>query len=105
MFTLGDVLLFSIFAVFIMLWWNAQGVKQIALHATKKHCREMEVQLLDEGLVLRGFWLKRDTGGHIRLWRSYDFEFTSTGNERYRGRITLLGMRVEQLNLDPYRIQ
>ena len=105
MFDLMDVFWCAIFISFMMLWWNAQGIKQIALSAVKRHCKTMDVQLLDEGVVLRGFWLKRDATGNMKLWRSYNFEFTSTGNERYLGRIVLLGRRVEEVHLEPHRLQ
>lgn len=104
MFDLGDVLVFFVFITFVMLWWNAQGVKQRALQATKAHCKEMGVQLLDDGLVLRGFWVKRNTAGRLCLWRSYNFEFTSTGNERYGGQIIMLSHWVESIQLDPHRL-
>lgn len=104
MIDLGDILLCTLFVTFIMLWWNAQGVKHIALTATKNHCKKMDVLLLDDGVVLRGFWLKRDARGHLRLWRSYTFEFSSTGHERYNGQIILLGRFVEDIHLDPHRL-
>ncbi|WP_101757667.1 DUF3301 domain-containing protein [Oceanicoccus sp. KOV_DT_Chl] len=104
MFDLKDLLVFTIFISFMMLWWNAQGIKQTALSAVRRHCKTLDVQLLDDGVVLKGFWLKRDAGGSIRLWRSYNFEFTSTGNERYKGQIILLGRRVENIHLDAYRV-
>ncbi len=104
MFTLTDVLIATLFLGLVWLWWNAQGVKQSAMQATKRYCREMGVQLLDDGLALNGFWIKRDEAGSLRLWRSYGFEFTSTGNERYSGKIILLGHRVEQILLEPHRL-
>ena len=104
MFDLIDLFWCAVFISFMMLWWNAQGIKQIALAAVKRHCEQMDVQLLDDGVVLRGFWLKRDKSGNVRLWRSYNFEFTSTGNERYQGRIILLGRRVEDIHLQAYRM-
>ncbi len=104
MFDLYDVLALAVFTAFCMLWWNAQGIKQIALRAAKDHCKKMAVQLLDEGVVLHGFWLKRDGRGSLRLWRSYNFEFTSTGNERYCGKVTLLGRFIEEVQLDPHRL-
>ena len=104
MFDLGDVLVFCLFIILLMLWWNAQGVKQVALDATRAYCKKMDVQLLDDGVVLRGFWLKRDNRGSIRLWRSYNFEFTSTGNDRYAGQIILLGRLVENIHLEPHRL-
>ena len=104
MFDLGDIFAGFIFITFIMLWWNAQGVKQTALIATKAHCKHLNVQLLDDGLALKGFWFKRNQHGNLTLWRCYNFEFTSTGNERYSGQIIMLGRLVEKIRMDAYRI-
>ena len=64
----------------------------------------MNVQLLDDGLALKGFWFKRNPKGSLALWRRYNFEFTSTGNERYSGQIIMLGRLVETIRLAAYRI-
>lgn len=104
MFELSDLLICVCVAAFLMLWWNAQGVKQTALSATRRHCKKMDVMLLDDSVALRGFWLKRDQSGKLHIWRSYNFEFSSTGHERYTGQIILLGLRVESIDLQPYRI-
>lgn len=104
MFDLGDIFVGMLFVGFVMLWWNAQGVKQQALKATKDYCDKMGVQLLDEGLVLRGFWLKRNSVGQLCLWRSYNFEFTTTGEQRYSGEIIMLSRWVETIKLDPHRL-
>lgn len=101
---LDDLVIAVLLAGVLLLWWNAQGAKQRALRATKDYCRQMDVQLLDEAVALRGFWFKRDSDGHLRIWRSYDFEFTSTGCERYRGRVVLLGVRVAHIHLAPHRL-
>lgn len=101
---LSDVLVFFIFIAFVMLWWNAQGIKQHALKSTKDYCEKMGVQLLDDGVVLKGFWLKRNKRGSVCIWRSYNFEFTSTGEQRYTGQIVLLGTAVENIYLDPHRL-
>ena len=85
-------------------WWQAHGMKERALGATRKHCREMDLDLLDDTVVLRGFWLKRDGTGRLRMWRSYLFEFSTTGEQRYQGRIVLLGDGVESIHLQPHRM-
>ena len=84
-------------------WWRAHGMKERALNATRRHCREMEVELLDDTVVLKGCWLKRDGARRWHMWRSYLFEFTTTGEQRYSGRIVLLGDRVETIQLAPHR--
>lgn len=104
MYSLTDLLIAALFFCVLILWWGAQGAKQLALMATRDYCEKMDVQLLDDVVALRGFWLKRDGHGSVRVWRSYNFEFTTTGDQRYRGRIILLGKRVEAIYLEPHRL-
>jgi hypothetical protein len=101
---LGDVLWLMGGLAVLVYWWQGQGIKSRALQAVKAHCKTMDVQLLDESIVLRGFWLKRDGRGSLRIWRSYLFEFSSTGEQRYTGRVILLGPHIESVQLDPHRL-
>jgi hypothetical protein len=101
---LFDVLWLMGGLAFLSYWWQGQGIKIRALQAVKAHCQTMDVQLLDESIVLRGFWLKRDSRGSLRIWRSYLFEFSSTGEQRYTGRVILLGPHIESVQLDPHRL-
>ncbi len=101
---LGDVVLLMLVAFAATWWWRGYAVKEVALRATRDHCRAMQVQLLDESVVMRGFWFKRDAQGSLRVRRSYEFEFTSTGDERYAGCTVMLGPRVESIQLQPHRL-
>ena len=104
MINLSDIAIAMVFVPFCLLWWNAQGVKQAALAATRRYCKKMEVQLLDDVVSLRGFWFKRNKRGALQLWRSYNFEFTATGDERYGGQIVLIGRQIESIELAPHRL-
>lgn len=103
-FTLIDVLFAAALALAALFWWNAQGAKQLALSATRNYCQQMDVQLLDDVVALRGLWWRRDDRGQVRLWRAYHFEFTATGNDRYTGKVMLLGNRVIGVQLAPHRL-
>lgn len=103
MFELSDVVLLLVLVFAGYFWWRAHAVKEIALAQTRRHCRAFDVQLLDESVVLRGVWLKRD-GGTWRLRRSYWFEFATTGEQRYHGVTMMMGARVESIQLEPHRI-
>ncbi len=104
MFRLADLMLLSLVVLVCLYWLNAQRVKELVLGAVKSHCEKLGVQLLDESVVLKRIWFKRDPTGNMRLWRSFQFEFSSTGDERYRGRIEVLGRRIQDLSLDPHRV-
>ncbi len=85
-------------------WSNAMKAREIAFIAVNVHCQKMDVQLLDEYVALIGIWPKRDNDGKIKAWRSYQFEFTSTGDERYNGKVVMMGDKVLSIQLEPYRI-
>lgn len=85
-------------------WLSSQRVRELALHATKSYCLNAEVQLLDEYVALNHLWLVRDKTGQLKIQRRYQFEFSSTGNERYNGVCTMLGQQLESIQLEAYRI-
>lgn len=87
-----------------MYWWHAHAVKEYALQITRKRCQDFDVQLLDDTVVLRGLWLRRGDDGAVHWWRSYLFEFTATGDDRYPGSVEMLGRRVIALELAPHRL-
>lgn len=64
----------------------------------------MGVQLLDESIILHRFKLKRDRYGQMRIWRGFSFEFSTTGDARYRGKVDVLGKRIVNVHLEPHRI-
>ncbi len=104
MIELSDLFWLSLLVFGGWYWLSAREIKDIALKAVKKYCEEVDVELLDESVVLRGFWFKRGKSGKMKLWRSYIFEFSSTGDDRYKGKVILLGNSVESIQLDAHRL-
>lgn len=102
---LNDFICIGVICLAYVYWFNAQKAKEIALAAATAHCFAMEVQMLDGYVASNGIWLKRDKTGKIRLQRSFLFEFSSTGFERYSGTVSMLGDRVESIYMGPYRIE
>ncbi|MFW5444580.1 MAG: DUF3301 domain-containing protein [Methylococcaceae bacterium] len=99
-------LFFIILLLFIGLYWsNSMKAREIAFFAVNVHCQKMDVQLLDEYVALNGIWPKRDEHGKVKAWRSYQFEFSSTGDERYNGKVIMLGRNIVSIQLEPHRIQ
>ncbi len=100
---LEDIALLLVVLLVGAYYWSAQGVREVALAATRRHCERHQLQLLDDSVALRALWAKRDASGRWRLWRAYQFEFTATGDERYTGRTVTLGRQVEIILLPPHR--
>ncbi|MDD1628483.1 MAG: DUF3301 domain-containing protein [Methylococcaceae bacterium] len=102
---LSDIILIGFMCLAYGYWFNAQKAKEIALGVASAHCLSMEVQMLDGYVALNGIGLKRNKTGKMLLRRSFLFEFSSTGNERYNGTVSMLGRQVESIYMDPYRIE
>ena len=102
---LNDIVLICFICLAYGYWFNAQKAKEIALRTAKDHCLAMEVQMLDDYVALNSICLKKDKQRKMRVQRSFLFEFSSTGNDRYHGTLLMLGLRVESIYMDPYRIE
>lgn len=87
----------------IWYWWRAKAIKDFVLQAAHRYCKSMDVMLLDDAVYLRGLWFKRDQNGKLRVWRRFLFDFTTTGEERYTGRIIMLGQSIIHTELEPHR--
>ena len=85
-------------------WWRARAVKELALNAVRQHCEQVQVQLLDYTTYQHHVTVKRGSDGKLHLLRTFHFEFSSMGEDRYQGRVEMLGRRVKQIELDPHRI-
>lgn len=104
MIDLGDLVVLTLATLAAIHFWRGYGVREVALAATRRYCREHGLQLLDDSVALRALWFKRNPRGALCLWRAYYFEFASTGDERYPGKTVTLGKIVESIQVAPHRL-
>jgi hypothetical protein len=84
----------------LALWAASLRAREYALRATKRGCRELGVELLDETVELAGLGVERAGDGRLRLRWRYAFEFTPDGRRRHSGWLILLGTRTESLQFE-----
>jgi len=101
--TLGNLFWLFLAGFAAWYWWRAKAIKDFVLQAARRYCKTMDVELLDDAVYLRGLWFKRDDQGRLRVWRRFLFDFTSTGEERYTGRVIMLGSKILNMELEPHR--
>jgi hypothetical protein len=89
----------------LYLWMDSLRARERAVAAGREACKRYGVQLLDETVAFARLRLARDEAGRLRLRRTYVFEFSETGNNRRHGAIVMLGAQLEDLRLEPYRLQ
>ncbi len=103
MFDFGTLILLILAALVGAYWWQSGVYKGRAREFAVAHCREHGLQLLDQSMVIDGFWPVRDQG-RLSFRRRYQFEFSSVGDRRYRGRLELVGMRLVSIELEAYKL-
>ena len=86
-------------------WIDSLRARERALAGGRSACERYGVQLLDETVEFAKLRLARDDEGRLRLRRTYTFEFSDTGNNRRHGAIVMLGGELQDLQLEPYKLQ
>ena len=97
----------AIFFIFAGLayWIDSLRARERALAAGRGACERNSLQLLDETVQFAKLRLARDEEGRLRLRRTYTFEFSDTGNNRRHGAIVMLGGELQDMQLEPYKLQ
>ena len=101
---MSDILLFLITIGIIAFWWYGSQSKERAIIEAKRLCGLDDLQFLDQTVEQQKLWVARGKQGHLCFCRSYTFEFTTTGEQRYQGRILMVGGRITKSDLDVYRV-
>jgi hypothetical protein len=89
----------------IFFWLDSLRARERALSAGRAACQRYELQFLDDTVSVSRVRLGRDDEGQLRIARTYTFEFSDTGNNRRQGAIVMLGAELQDLQLEPFRIQ
>ncbi|HEY5717571.1 MAG TPA: DUF3301 domain-containing protein [Motiliproteus sp.] len=102
---LSDLAWLTFIGLLVLLWWRGRGIKDAAFRATRRHCEQLQLQLLDDSLVLCAWRFRCGRSGVPQLQRRYRFEFSATGDERYSGYTVLQGRRILRIEIPPYRCE
>jgi hypothetical protein len=94
-----------IIAAAIFLWLDSLRARERAVQAGRRACERYDLQFLDETVSFTKLRLARDHEGQLKIARTYTFEFSDTGNNRRHGAIVMLGGELQDLQLEPYRMQ
>lgn len=102
--SLRSIFLTALVFLGVVYWLRARDLKQLAFVEAKKYCNNLDLALLDDSVALIGLKPVRNSRGSIQLSRTYQFDFTANGEDRYQGEIILAGRQVLQIKLPPHRI-
>lgn len=84
-----------------LLFWQGRRQAEQARRYVENYCKQQQLQFLDIAwLGGRPAKLKRLIG-----WQSkYEFGFSSDGESRYTGHVTLLNLRLVDITTPPHRV-
>lgn len=86
-------------AALAWLWLDSLKAREAGIREARAACQAEGLQLLDDTVAIGGLRLARDDDGRLRLQRTYDFEYSDTGDNRRQGSVTLLGHEVTMVRL------
>ena len=87
----------------LTVFWQQMGIHQRALQAAMASCQKHGVTLLDQSIFLKKINLSKT----IRMqWptlnRTYEFEFSTLGDRRYKGWVYMRSQRIANVQLQPF---
>lgn len=94
-----EIFVLAVFAALGWLWFDSLKARELALRAAREACAADGFMLLDDTVAIASLKPARNEDGRLQLQRSYDFEYSDTGDNRIAGGILLLGHRVIMLNI------
>lgn len=98
---LSDVFIIFLLAAAFYMWWRNASIRERALQAAKQHCKNLNLQFLDDSVAGK-HWRPTWYHGQPCIRRTYQFEFTSTGQARYTGSITYIGNLQTDIWVSPH---
>ncbi len=101
--SLFELLLLCAIALAVAFWWRTNELKQVAYQIAKRRCDESDVQFLDDSVVLSRVRFRRNAKGRVALLCCFSFEFSTLGDERYRGEMQFLGRRLNYVEMAPHK--
>jgi hypothetical protein len=99
---LGTLFIILIAMSVVGLWLHFDRLHRVVMVVARAKCDELDIQLLDQTVVLRGFRLRRGTSQGFLLVTRYSFEFSSTGERRYQGVMEFAGRKMIFCEIDPH---
>lgn len=90
-------------AIAAWIWLDSIKAREIAVAAGQQAAEKYGLQFLDETVAMTRLRAGRNSYGRMQLKRTYGFEVSDTGADRLPCSVTLLGKRVESIDIPPHR--
>ncbi len=99
----AELLALLLLGAVVWFWFDSLKAREAGIDAARRACLREGLQFLDETVVGRAIRLARNDLGHVGLRRAFDFEYSVSGHDRYRGAIVMEGREVVLVDLAAHR--
>ena len=96
------IILLAVLGFGAWFWFDTLQCREIAKALAQQMCLQNNLQLLDDTLALVQIRLKRNSRGRLNMQRTYQFEFSDSGNNRQKGFLIMRGISLEILEMPGY---
>lgn len=96
-----ELVTLALFLAGAWFWIDSMHAREVAVDAGRRACAAEQVQLLDWSVALVRIRVGRNGDGRLRFRRTYEFEYSDTGDNRLKGSVTLLGEQVVTVHMPP----
>jgi hypothetical protein len=96
-----DIVLLAVIGFIAWQFWQLRGISEYAKQQVQAYCQKQQLQFISlaREKTRLGF-----THGKLGWHCQFVFEFSSTGEESYQGKMTMAGLHITTIDLPPYRI-
>jgi hypothetical protein len=102
--TLTELFVLLLTGSVVWFWLDSLKAREAGIVAARRACQREGVQLLDETVVGHGLRFARNDHGHVVLRRGFDFEYSVSGDDRYRGTVVIEGREVVLVDVSAHRL-
>lgn len=103
MITFPELLALLALGLLVWFWFDSLKAREAGVAAARIACRREGLQFLDETVVGHGLRPVRDEDGRLVLQRAFDFDYSRSGFDRFRGTVVLQGRDIVLLDVGAWR--
>ncbi|WP_018693334.1 DUF3301 domain-containing protein [Algicola sagamiensis] len=100
--SLADILILMLLVYIIGQFIHIRNIAEKARLAAVRHCEQHQLQFIS--IARSKTSIKKGRRAVFEWAHQFEFEFSSTGEDRYQGTLTIEGNQAPRFELPPYRI-
>lgn len=80
-------------------WYEILKTRELVVKRCQQVCAEAQLQFLDQTVAVIGVRIRVSNDIRLKLYRTYQFEFSENGVDRYKGYVDLLNHGIISVRL------